>query len=171
MATKNYTTSVTVNFSTSSDDADILKAEVDGREDGLNGGLSNFIPGVDAPYILVFKSSPVTIDSVDQSAGSMIDRGVNAGESFLVEDYITLADERESTLSYPVSSGWTAKWVGRAGGTISHTETTVYVPENTVGVIKVSYTANYRAYQLTGIPSTLSGETEFPVVVYITGSA
>lgn len=170
MATKNYTTSVTVNFSQSGgDDSQVLKAEIDSRDDGLNGGITTFIPGVDTPYILVFKSNPVVIDSIVQSSGSMINMGVMA--DYEVSEFIVFANEREQNLPYPVSSGFSAKWVGTAGGAISNTETTIYVPENTIGVVKVTYIAKYIAYKLTGVPAELSGETEFPVVVFISGHA
>jgi len=171
MATTTYTTSITVDFTTADGaegTTELLKAEVDSREDGLNGGDTTFISGVDSPAFLVFKSTPVSIDVMTPTYGNI--QSLGSG-TYLVEDIVTFSMENTKALNYPISGNFTYKWLGRSNGSVSHTENTLSLAEKSIGVLKISYEATYSAYRLNNIPAILDGETEFSVLIYIAGSA
>jgi len=170
MAIRAYTTSIVVDFKSDISDSSILTAEVDSRESGYNKGRTTFVPGSsDIPVFLIFKSSAVSITVKDTSMGQLATLGYK--HNYEVSDYILFSNEKEKKLSYPIYSGFSAVWMGDNGGNVSHTEDTIRIPNNTVGVLKVSYTAQYEAIELHNIPSVVQGETEFPVLIYIAGEA
>lgn len=168
MANSIYTASITVNFSKSDEANDILKAEIDARENGYNSGRSKFIPGVDDPVILVYKSTPVTITGMDVTAGNLNSLGHG---SILVEEYVEFNKEREVTVTYPISNSFTSKWVGVDGGPVSFSENNISLPSEVLGALKISYNSVFEAFRLVNVPAVLDSETEFPVLIYIVGEA
>ncbi|RKZ88581.1 MAG: hypothetical protein DRQ39_02235 [Gammaproteobacteria bacterium] len=171
MAAKQYTTSVTVQFTKDEDSSAILTAEVDGRPDGMNNGNTQFVPGIDDPVILIFKSAGVVIDDITTSIGNLTP--ISAGAPYKVgegnDGYLIFANERSKNLSYPNNGGFSSQWFGTVGGAVTATETQVSIPTEAVAVLKASYTATYVAYRLNNVPLTVNGSTEFPVVVFIAG--
>lgn len=162
------TTSLVIDFKTD-DDTGILKAEIDSREGGYNDGITSFIPG-DSPVFLVYKSPDVTIEGITASSGtvSLIASGSHSN-SIDDSEYLTFANEREATPKYPISGGFSSKWLGTNGGVVSESEQKVVIPAKAVAVLKVDYTTLFDAYRLSNVPETLNGETSFPVVIFIAG--
>jgi hypothetical protein len=159
-------TSIVVQFTTA-DAGGHLSAEIDSRPDGYNKGNTNFVPG-DSPAFLVFKSSNVTIVSVEPSAGSIVSL---AGGNFLVEnEMMHFAKETEASLGKPITGALTSKWLGNDLGAVTVVgDMKVRVADTGVGVLKTSYNSPFLAYRLTGLPTTLNGEASYEVLILITG--
>jgi len=110
------TANITVSFGTDSGTGDgHLSAEVDGRDDGLNGGETSFEPG-DTAYFLVYRSDNVSIDSVECSAGSIT--SASAGLVTKEQD-LSFAGTDSATLSVPASSITSTTWLGKTLGSLS----------------------------------------------------
>lgn len=165
------TTSIVVNFDNGGDDDAIFTVEVDDREDGLNGGKTNFLPGDDV-YLLLFKTSNVQVDGVITSLGNAYTSGNTTKDIDQFDDFV---NEREVSLSYPVSSGFSYDWLGNDLGSINvlnesrmqlaQDKTTLGDPF--VGVTKTTYTSNAMIYRLTN--TLLQGYDEYQIVVYFYG--
>lgn len=144
-----------------------LSAEVDGRDDGLNGGETSFAPG-DTAYFLIYKSSNVTYDTPVSSAGTIS----AAGSQITVtkEDDIQFADADSATLSIPAESISSVTWLGRSLGslTLQADKTTVKASAKGVAVARVTYTCKADAFGLAS-PATLAGLTDFSILVFILG--
>lgn len=159
------TTSIVVQFTTTGASG-ILTAEIDSRETGFNNGKTSFQPG-DAPAFLIFKSSDVTILTVEPSAGTIADLGTGTE---LIEETLTFANVTEANLSKPITGGLTYKWLGNNLGVPAIVgDNLVRVPTVGVGVLQVSYQAPFEARRLSSLPTVLNGETEYSVLVVITG--
>ncbi len=160
------TTSLVVQFNTSGASG-LLNAEIDSRPAGYNKGKTSFNPG-DAPVFLVFKSSDVEIDSIEPSAGTI---GDEQGGTVEVTEMLEFANVTEATLQKPVDGGSiVAKWLGNSLGTpVLVGDTKITVPNSGVAVLKVTYQSRFTAHRLNGIPTALNGETEFEVLIVITG--
>lgn len=167
----NVTATVVVSFG-DANAAGLLTAEIDSRPDGYNNGKTTFSEG-DEPVILVRKGSNVNIDSVLTSLGACTQfaTGSTAEKEFLI--YVQTAT---ATSSKPVSSGFSSQWYGNNLGTVAVKNdnqiqiTGPTLPITMVGVLGITYTSDFIAYKLTGIPSTVNGEKTFQVVVAFIGS-
>ncbi len=163
------TTSLVIEFDQGLDDTGILLAEIDAFPNGLNKGITSFAPG-DSPGFLLYMSSNVVVDSIQSSEGvvSSLGGGVTPEP---IEENLIFTDKNKTGVTYPISSGFTSKQLGDNYdlGSITHTETEVFIQNVGVGVVHVEYTANYRKYRLNGVPSSLNGETSFPIIIFITG--
>ena len=164
-AAQTITTSLVVNFEPG-DGGGILTAQIDDRETGFNLGETSFRPG-DSPAFLVYKSSNVTISDTVVSYGSLTDLG---GGSSAETELLSFEMTREVSPSKPISSNFASKWLGNDGGIVTNTETNILVPDKVVAVLKADYTANFNAYRISGVPTTLDGETTFNIIVYIAGT-
>ena len=168
------TTSLVVSLGEGADVASLYAAEVDSREDGLNGGRTSFNPG-DSIYILLFKTDNVTTLHSVASQGSLTYQGTT---DFEVEGFAEYPNENESSLSYPVPSGAvvTKQWLGNDLGnsTISNQSSILLSTDEAtlgdpyVGILKYSYTAVADIYLLqdTLIPS----EPEYSILCFFQGS-
>ena len=160
------TASVVVQFRNES--AGMLQAEIDSRPAGYNGGRTSFQPG-DSPAFLVYRSSNVVIHEIEVSAGSI---GELAPVLVDVVDILSFAKADEVTLSHPVYASLTYKWLGQSLGIpVAVGDTKLRVPAKGVGVLKVSYKAYALAFQFSGLPSVLNGESEYQVLAVISGEA
>ena len=161
------TTTLVVNFQAGTA-ADVLQAEIDSREDGLNLGKTRFGKG-DQPGYLVFTSANVVLTSQTPSAGVVQTVGI---EDILQEETLRFAEERQASVSKPVFNQALSsfKWIGNDLGTPTVVDAkTVSVPTLGVGVLKVTYLARSRQFRLTNIAVPLNGETEFEVLILIKG--
>jgi hypothetical protein len=159
------TASIVVNFD-AGDAEGILTAEIDGRENGLNGGETSFRPG-DSPAFLVYKSPNVQVNEIVASAGSISNLGLGSSEE---SELISFANVREASPRKPISSGLSTKWLGNNGGTVSLQNGKLTIPNKAVAVLKADYVSDYNAYRLKNVPEELNGETSFDIVIYISGS-
>lgn len=146
-----------------------LSAELDTRENGLNGGRTSFNPG-DTAYILVYKSDNVQIEDVVCSSGS-----ITRGQEIVVdvEDEIFFEDSDTATLNKPCQSTAlsSTRWFGRSLGSLSlqSDKMTVKASAKGVAVAKVGYRARAIVYALTS-PASIDGETDFSILVVIKGT-
>lgn len=146
-----------------------LSAEIDSRPNGLNGGKTSFAPG-ESVYVLVYKTSNVSITETACSAGSFSSSG---SATVTVEDEITFDGEDTASLSKPASSrSVSTEWMGRSLGSLSvqSDKMTVKAGSKGVAVAKVSYSASALVYRLSS-PSSINGTTDFSVVALIKGTA
>ena len=158
-------TSIVVQF-TSADGAGHLSAEIDSRPEGYNKGVTSFVPG-DSPAFLVFKSSSVTIISVEPSAGNITPL---AGGSVPIDEMLHFPKETEASLQKPRSGELGSKWLGNDLGAIELIgDQKVRVATVGVGVAKVQYNSTFLAYRLGNLPITLNGEANYEVLILITG--
>lgn len=164
-------TTIVVSFATPGSGGNVgsahLSAEIDSRPEGLNGGKTSFAPGDDV-YILVYKSTNVSITTTDCSAGSISDQG---SVSVTTKDDVPFANSNTSSVNKPASSGLLSqKWLGRNLGTITMgaDQTTLSIATAGIGVAKVSYQSTALVYKLSS-PATLDGEVDFTILVMIIG--
>lgn len=161
------TATIVVNFQGASG---LLTAEIDGREDGYNGGRTTFGPG-DEPVILVRKGADVTITEVVTSLGSCSYFATGSTEE---EEFLTYVRAKSAEVNKPVSSILTNSWYGNNLGSIKlvgNKEIVIDTPNPVtgVGILGIKYTSQFLAYRLTGIPSAVNGKKEFQVVVLFVG--
>lgn len=161
------TTSLVINFDAGDSDA-ILTAEVDGFTNGLNNGNTQFVPG-DTPGFLIYKSSNVVIDSITPSAGTISNLGSGFTPAGELQDDLIFTDKQTAPPSKPIFGGFSSVWLGNNLGAPTYTETLVKVPNAGVGVLRINYLSFYTKHRLTNVPTVLSGETEYSVVIYIVG--
>lgn len=160
------TASLVVQFA--GDGAGILQAEIDSRPAGYNNGRTSFVPG-DQPAFLVFKSVNVEVTDVTPSAGNIVALGTGTMQ---VSELLQFANADEVTLSKPYHSGMVAKWLGTSLGSVALVgDSKLRSASKGVGVLKVTYNARFLAYRLSGVPTVLNGETEYEVLIVVTGEA
>lgn len=160
------TTSLVVDFSPK-DGGGVLKAEIDNRENGYNNGETSFVAG-DSPVFLVYKTSNVRLINGTPKSSLGYIHSISSNVSIEVEEYLTFANERTATPTYPIYGNFYKEWFG-GSGSVSYTENSVNVSNKTIGVLRVSYTTKAIAYQLSGVPTQVNGRTSFPVVIFIAG--
>lgn len=156
--------------------ADSLIAEVDGREEGLNAGKTSFNPG-DEVFILLYKSSNVTVDAVVPSFGTIAKLpGLEVVE---LEEDVVFANVPEASVSRPIVQLITDEWLGiDLGGIIKTGELQVSLSSPPTGlppagvyagVNRLTYKSNATVYRLTN--TLLPGITEYDIVVVFVGTA
>ena len=168
-------TSLVVQFGSDSDASSVLTAEIDSREDGHNAGNTSFTPG-QVVYYLISKTSDVTILSQETTAGRLT---YVATESFTEKETLHFAKESSATVSNPISGGYTTKWLGNAPAAnvtlTSEIEFSLKDSEGSLveglGVLQVEYERTVEVYSLSGLPSSLNGEDQYDVIIYITGES
>lgn len=146
-----------------------LSAEIDSRDDGRNGGVTQFEP-TDKVYFHVFKSDNIT--SLQTYASAFSAGMTGEVDSITKEDVLVFAGTREASISVPVESGFTYKWLGNNLGTITVSGTKAIASDggpNKVGVAKVSYNASGYVGEITS-GAELDGETDFSIAVLIVGN-
>ena len=162
------TTSLIVQFGTpdgGGTDASTLTAELDAREDGLNAGNTNFLPG-DSPGFLVFASPGVSY-TFQTSSGSITPAGTG---TIPVEEILTFPLSREQSLRYYPVGGVALTLLAGSGPGLASSGPSVTLAANSVAVVRASYQAAYSSFRLTGVPLALGGLTSFPVVVMVIGA-
>lgn len=160
------TTNLIVQFGSPEDAQFFLQAEIDGRDDGLNGGRTQFLPG-DQPWFLVYRS-PVLDLTFEASSGNVF-----RGGSELIEqsEFITFARTTEASLSkLPEGAVTFTKLAGTGPSSPTVIDEKLTVPDPIVAVYKAVYNARADNCQLRNVPLNLAGETSFPVVVVIIGT-
>lgn len=163
------TTSIVVQFldRTGGETGAHLSAEVDSREDGLNSGITQFYAG-DSPAFLVYKSSDVTIGSMETTSGVIVPAG--SGE-ISIEEIITFTKTAESNVSKPPISAPVLTLLSGSAPGLSSIGSKVFTSAPCLAVVRAVYNASFTAYRLTQVPETLGGSKEFPVIIFISGTA
>lgn len=158
------TTSLVVQFGAGSDSYH-LSAEIDSRTDGFNGGSTSFIGG-DSPAFLVYKDTELSLAFIASTGGV---QQIGSG-TIQQEEWLVFANEKTKSLAKPPTGTVTlTRYGGTSGATVVGSNVTL--PSQGVAVYKAVYNANYTAYKLTNIPTTINGESTFQVIVVITGTA
>lgn len=164
------TTSLVIQFADEAASSLYLTAEVDSRETadgGYNGGSTSFRPG-DSPAFLVFRDPSLSL-TFTPTSGSVSPLGQGTMQ---VDEFITIANSRSATLSkLPNSAPSLSVVAGSAPGMIYSGSTSVSTTEDCTCVIRAVYTTTFDAYRLSGVPLTLDGMSDFPVVVVIIGTS
>lgn len=155
----------------SQSDNDILIAEIDSREDGLNGGKTRFLPGEDV-WILVYTSANVTLNTPVTSWGNLI---LRAGDELVdKEEDVQFVDEIEGQVGYPIRDGFTSQWIGTSQGNPVQTgEKTLQISQPAAShwarLLRVNWVSRARAYRLTN--TFISGFDEYSIICHFTGTA
>ncbi len=150
--------SLTVAFTADGGDqvgSGFMKLEVDGRDDGLNGGDTNFSP-LDNAFILLFTGANVKLNSIITTDGSLATHG--AGTVAVSDHVVSFNNTREVQLPYPASSSVALSKVGSVFNSSNNSITgnpvlqsdkvTLRFSEPVTGNWKASYSAPYKAYRL-----------------------
>lgn len=166
------TTSLVVELGAGADDRAIFNAEVDSRDDGLNGGKSSFNPG-DSIYLLLFKTSNVNTIAEISSLGTLVPQGTT---TFDVEGFADFPNDGTYSLSYPVPAGasLSTQWIGNnLGGFTVQNESEIVLSSTSddlgdpfVGIMKYSYTAFADVYLL---QDTFFDLPEYSILCYFAG--
>ncbi len=162
------TTTVRVTFGQSTGQGDsYLSAEIDGRDDGLNGGKTSFSPGSEV-WFLVHRGRNVQVESVDASAGSA---AMESEIEYIKEEDVVFEGEKSANLSMPSLGIVSTRWMGRSLGnvTLGADAQTLTADTSGLAVARVSYKVRALTGKLSS-PSELAGEKEFTVAVLITGA-
>ncbi|MFZ5536723.1 MAG: hypothetical protein ACOZAP_04500 [Pseudomonadota bacterium] len=144
-----------------------LSAEIDSRNDGLNGGKTSFAPG-ESVYILVYKTNNVSITQAASSAGSITQSGSATVE---IEEDVMFEDTDTGNLGRPVTGGIAGTvWMGRSLGSLSvqADKTTVKASQKGIAVARVKYTTHALVYKLSS-PTSLNGLEDFSILAVIQG--
>ena len=153
-----------------------LSAEIDDREDGLNGGDTDFAPG-DTAYFLVYKSSNITLSNPVASAGSCSDQGTTSVNK---TEFVSFANEDEGSLDVPAQSIISTNWIGQNLGAVALGADQTSLKLNSkpagifAGVLKVTYVASATVGALVSPASLNDGSAEvsdFEIAVVIVGTA
>lgn len=170
----NITANLVVNFSNGTEgDDSVLQAEIDSREEGFNSGNTSFTPA-QTVYYLVNKTPDVDIVEHLSTAGR-----IEYVTSITVdqEEALAFAGESEATVRYPIAGAYQSKWLGivppanlvLTGPTRFALQDSAGTPHDGLGMLKVNYSTNFDVYRLTGLPAVLSGESDYSVIIYISG--
>lgn len=159
------TTSIVIDFSNDSENSGVLKVEVDSDASGYNNGVTSFKPG-DSPVLLMYKTSNVKILQIASSYGTV---SSFASGKRAKREFVTFAGAKEASPSYPISSGFSSKWVGKSGGTVTQEQNSLSLNSLFTGVLLIEYNTDFTALRLKDVPKSLDGETSFPIVVFIQG--
>ena len=153
-----------------------LSAEIDDRDDGLNGGDTDFAPG-DTAYFLIYKSSNITLEAPVSSAGSCAYQGTTNVQKV---DFVSFANEDEGSLDVPAASIISKNWIGRSLGdtSLQGDQMTLKLSAKPAGifagVLKVTYMGEATIGALVSPASLSDGTTEitdFEIAVVIVGTA
>lgn len=148
------------------EDQGLLKAEIDAREDGFNGGDTNFVPG-DAVHYLVYRGAGTVLTRHESTLGAISSLGTHGRE---VEEVVSFADERRASLSYPVKSGLTVNWMGAAPGSAQlRGDNELVLPAAGVGIATVTYQTTFQAFRLANLPGTVNGKSTYSVLILLIG--
>lgn len=140
-----------------------LTAEIDSRPDGLNNGVTQFLPG-DSPAFLVHKSEGVSIDEMLASEGTIESLGPI---TMTIEEDVMFTKSNQGRLNKPASGGITVMRQTPGSPAIQTLgQNLVTTSDNSVvlAVYHVRYSSQADAYRLVGASGTVTA------VVYIAGS-
>ena len=144
-----------------------LSAEVDDREDGLNHGRTSFGPG-STSHFLVHAGPGVSVADLDSSAGSLFP---DASQLFQVEEDLVFSGTNQARIAKPAQSLDSWIWMGRDLGNLTLASDDLKVTAENAGlaICRVQYSVEPLAWGLSS-PTTLTGLSEFPIAVQITGT-
>lgn len=155
------TASVTIGFITAASNGAIntsFQAEVDSREDGLNGGKSQFLPG-DSIAILLFKGSNVSGVLGTPSAGTLAQ-----GSTITItkSETVTMAYSDTFNTQYPITGSYSISWFGASSPAVTQTsETSFSSSSKQIAVGTITYQTTAQVWSLSGVP------VDYPAAVAI----
>lgn len=162
-----------INF-TSGGGSGVLKAEIDSRPTGHNGGNTQFTAGQPA-YYLVSKTDNVIIEVHEATSGYVTYVG---SEVETKTELLIFAQANSATTQYPISGSYETKWLGTPPGhdLALASPDTFELQENGspvegLGVLYVEYETTFLVYKLEGLQPELNGETAYEVLVYMAGAS
>ena len=160
-------TSVNITFKTAAAAGSILKAEV--VEEDNDGESGDFSFGSDVYYRLYkYKINDYIVNLSDSGAS---DKSAGTGTKKSIEEYVTFANEKEASVSYPIKPG-TFSFTPLGGvsmNVLSAEGDTIKLENKVIGVAKVQYDSDYDKRYISGVtePSVYIEGEGYPVVVMI----
>jgi len=173
------TQTLVVGFGQGSDTSgDVLIAEIDGRDTGLNKGKTTFSPGEDV-YILAYISGNVSISSVIASHGTVFRDNSIPTQVVDQSEFLVFSNVYEATVQKPLNYAgglFDFTWLGNnLGNVIRLNDSKLRVSSGPtlvapyVGVGLLEYNSSAIAYKLTN--TLLVGQEEYQIAVQFTGLA
>lgn len=153
--------------------ANTLIAEIDTRPGGLNGGKTSFIPG-DEVYILVYKSSNVTIDSAIASTGTLTFEGGLSPEIVNLSESVVFANTPDANVTRPILTIQSNNWLGNnLGGILKTGELQISLTSPPAGIYAgvndVNYDSEAQVYRLSN--TLINGISEYEIAIVFVGTA
>lgn len=144
-----------------------LVAKIDNRIDGLNGGKTSFVVG-DTVGFLVFKGKTIGALTILASIGNILNVVSSTPETIV--ETLVFSNSDTVTPSFPIISGFSKRWVGRSGGSLTlQSNGSLKTGNKVTRVVEITYTTFFSSHSLTNISNPAIGKTEFPVVISIVG--
>ena len=160
------TASLVVQLGDGAGDDGLLKAEIDSREDGFNGGDTSFLPG-DSVHYLVYTGAGIALTRHEATLGAISSLGRRGRE---VEEVVSFANARRATLQYPVAGGLSIAWMGDSPGTAQlKGDNELVLPEAGVGIATVTYQTEFEVFRLNNLPGQVNGKTDYSVLIFMIG--
>lgn len=146
----------------------ILIAQIDAREEGLNGGDVSFQAGDDIGF-LVYKNAKVVNLNLLTSVGEIVI--ISVGNTRSVTEDLSFINKDVASVGFPITGGITEEWVGHNRGSVNieNDRDIVLADGITTGILRVTYNTQFDSYKLQGTPSQLLGEPTYPVLITVVG--
>lgn len=146
------TASVTIGFATAASASNnSFVAEVDSREDGLNGGVTQFTPG-SSIYLLLYKGSDVTNVTATPSDGSISQGGTI---TITKTETVSMANSDSFNTQYPITGTYTLEWYGASSPTVTKVGENAFTSgTKQIAVGKITYQTTASIYILSGVDVT-----------------
>jgi hypothetical protein len=149
--------------------------ELDDRDNGLNAGKTQFLPG-DTAYLLLFKPTGYSVSFSRPSSGTLVKHGDSIKS--IGGEIVQFPNTDGSTVRYPISGSFTYEWLGDNLGVLSPASefsvslpprtidpgTQLPVPQYRVGIAEMGYDSECEVWKLYGVPSEVSQVLCFFVV-------
>lgn len=155
----------------------ILKAEIDARPDGYNGGEVKF-SAQSTPYMLLYKSTNVTLTNELATAGVLTKAA--SGTRQVVET-LKFNNTQDASPGYPVASGFAYQWIGADLGALTlKDDARVQADKSGYAIAMVTYATAFDVWQLSNLPAKVQGfdalgnsawETSYEVLAVFVGTA
>lgn len=141
------------------DSSGTLRLEIDGRDDGLNGGRSSGFRVGDTVYYLMYKTSNVSLQVHKSTDGAIA--SVSSGTRIITDEPVEWSGSQDASVQYPVAGGAITvspqgSFFDENGGTMSSNttllnQTTLQLSKPGYGVALVSYSTNIDIFRLNSV--------------------
>ncbi|HAT51483.1 MAG: hypothetical protein HQL07_01360 [Nitrospirae bacterium] len=146
----------------------MLSFEVDGRPNGLNGGITSFTGGMTAYFLLHVDPQKISEVTVIPSVGDVV--GVPV-QSYLVTQFVNFDQSRfQASLEHPTDNIVSVQWYGNNLGALrlGKDKKTVSPEIPGTGIAQVRYTVQSFAFGVE-LPKIVSDTDHYPVNIALAG--
>ena len=154
------TKSVTIEFVAVTVAAELilqLDSVMNDEKTSFEYGEKAYFQAFSYPVSMVLALTPT--DGVISNEGS--------GTSDEEDEIVTFVDSDEESVSKPVLSITSYNWLGTSLGSVASDGTKIITSVKGTGVLKITYTSNFRRY---GLVLPTKDEESYPVIVVVVGT-